>query len=131
VDACRTKGSSSDFLCLLALHANSLQCMEKGLKNLTQAFRSAQKKQNDGTYHDHEDSGIGISDLDEESSPADMLSSVPEAHYSAYTNVYPTQQQQQQQRVSSIQSLMNPAYHHPSQYMAHPQVHGHPLSHPQ
>jgi hypothetical protein len=105
----------------------SPQCMEKGLKNLTQAFRSAQKKQNDGTYHDHEDSGIGISDLDEESSPADMLPSVPEAHYSAYTNVYPSQQQ----RVSSIQSLMNPAYHHAPQYMTHPQVHAHPHAHQQ
>ncbi|CAE7205856.1 hypothetical protein PTNB73_07239 [Pyrenophora teres f. teres] len=33
------------------------KCMEKGLKNLTQAYRSAQKKLENGTYHDHEDSG--------------------------------------------------------------------------
>jgi hypothetical protein len=108
--------------------------MEKGLKNLTQAYRSAQKKQNDGTYHDHEDSGIGISDLDEESSPADMLPGVSDAHYPTYAGGYPTQQQ----RVPSIQSMIHPQYHHPSQYMAahqhphqHPHPHSHPLSHPQ
>ncbi|KAA8615042.1 Myb-DNA-bind-6 multi-domain protein [Pyrenophora tritici-repentis] len=33
------------------------KCMEKGLKNLTQAYRSAQKKLENGTYHDHDDSG--------------------------------------------------------------------------
>lgn len=52
--------------------------MEKGLKNLTQAYRSAQKKQNDGTYHDQPDSGIGISDLDdtheEDHAPAPAIS---------------------------------------------------------
>lgn len=78
--------------------------MEKGLKNLTQADRSARKKQNDGSYHDHEDSGIGISDLDEESEDhhADMPN-VSEAHFSAYPGVYPSQQ-----RVPSIQSMLQP-----------------------
>ncbi|KAG9379103.1 Myb DNA-bind 6 multi-domain protein [Pyrenophora tritici-repentis] len=42
------------------------KCMEKGLKNLTQAYRSAQKKLENGTYHDHDDSGVGVSDLEEE-----------------------------------------------------------------
>lgn len=98
--------------------------MEKGLKNLTQAYRSAQKKQNDGTYHDHEDSGIGISDLDEESSPADMLPGVSDAHF-PYGGGYPMQQQ----RVPSIQSMIHPPYHQPSQYMAH--THPHALQHPQ
>jgi hypothetical protein len=112
-------------------HTNSAQCMEKGLKNLTQASRSAQKKQSDGTYHDHEDSGIGISDLDEESSPADMLPGVSDAHYSTYAGGYAPQHQ----RVPSIQSMIHP--YHPSQYMAPPHTHGHshshshPLSHPQ
>jgi hypothetical protein len=102
--------------------------MEKGLKNLTQAYRSAQKKQNDGTYHDHEDSGIGISDLDEESSPADMLPGVSDAQYATYGG-YPMQQQ----RVPSIQSMIHPPHYQPSQYMAHPHPHPHPhaLQHPQ
>jgi hypothetical protein len=95
--------------------------MEKGIKNLTQAYRSSQRRQNDGTYHDHEDSGVGISDLEEESSPADMLPSVPEGHFSTYPGGYPSQQQ----RVPSIQSMIHPQYHHPSQYMAHPQAHQH------
>ena len=100
--------------------------MEKGIKNLTQASRSAQKKQNDGTYHDHEDSGIGISDLEEDSSPADMLPSVADVHFSSFPG-YPSQQQ----RVPSIQSMIHPPYHHPSQYMAHPHAHSHPHAHPQ
>jgi hypothetical protein len=110
-------------------YTNPAQCMEKGLKNLTQASRSAQKKQNDGTYHDHEDSGIGISDLDEESSPADMLPGVSDAHYPSYAGGYPSQHQ----RVPSIQSMIHP-YHH-SQYMGPPHTHSHShphaLSHPQ
>jgi hypothetical protein len=105
---------------------NSAQCMEKGIKNLTQAYRSSQRRQNDGTYHDHEDSGIGISDLEEESSPAEMLPSVSEAHFSAYPGGYPSQQP----RVPSIQSMIHPPYHHPSQYMAHPHAHPHAHSHP-
>lgn len=86
------------------------KCMEKGLKNLTQAYRSAQKKQNDGTYHGHEDSGISISDLEEEHEDhhAD-LPTVSEAHYSAYPVGYPSQSQQQ--RVPSIQSMLQPMQH--------------------
>jgi hypothetical protein len=102
--------------------------MEKGLKNLNQAYRSAQKKQNDGTYHDHEDSGIGISDLDEDSSPADMLpASMSEAHFATYPGGY------QQQRVPSIQSMIHPQhpqYHNqPAQYMTHPIPHSHQHPH--
>lgn len=92
--------------------------MEKGIKNLTQAYRSAQKKQNDGTYHDHDDSGIGISDLDEESSPADMPH-VSEAHFPQYPVAYPSQP-----RVPSIQSMLHPTmgiHHQPQQYYGHPQ----------
>lgn len=99
--------------------------MEKGIKNLTQACRSAQKKQNDGSYHDHEDSGIGISDLEEESSPADMPN-VSDAHFAQYQVAYPSQQQLQQQqlqhqRVPSIQSMLHPMHHQPQQYYGHPQ----------
>lgn len=88
--------------------------MEKGLKNLTQASRSAQKKSENGTYHDYEDSGIGISDLEEEHEDqqhVDMshMSTIPEPHYSAY----PSYPQQQQQRVPSIQSMLHPMQQHP------------------
>ncbi|KAH7078255.1 hypothetical protein FB567DRAFT_552267 [Paraphoma chrysanthemicola] len=100
------------------------KCMEKGIKNLTQAARSAQKKQNDGTYHDHEDSGIGISDLEEESSPADMGPSVSEAHFPTYAVGYPSQQQ----RVPSIQSMLQTTYH-PSQYIQQPMPHQHQHQH--
>ncbi|PSN65855.1 hypothetical protein BS50DRAFT_621649 [Corynespora cassiicola Philippines] len=44
------------------------ECMEKGLKNLRQASRSAQKKQ--GIYG-HDDSGIGISDDEPDGNPED------------------------------------------------------------
>lgn len=94
------------------------KCMEKGLKNLAQAYRSAQKKQNDGSYHDHDDSGVGISDLDEE--PEDHHSGMPivaEPHYPAYQVGYPSQQ-----RVPSIQSMLQPTHHsmqHPMQYSSH------------
>jgi hypothetical protein len=108
--------------------------MGMGLKTLTQVSRSAQKKQNDGTYHE-EDSGVGISDLEEESSPADMLPSVSESHgHFTYPGGYPSQQQ----RVPSIQSMIHPVHptyqQHPSQYlpqqhhMPHSQMHPH---HPQ
>jgi uncharacterized Zn finger protein (UPF0148 family) len=59
------------------------------------------------TAHDScniEDSGIGISDLDEESSPADMLPGVSDAYYSSYAGNYPSQHQ----RVPSIQSMLHP-----------------------
>ncbi|KAL5117774.1 lipoamidase activity protein [Pleosporales sp. CAS-2024a] len=106
------------------------KCMEKGLKNLNQAWRSAQKKQNDGSYHDHEDSGVGISDLDEESSPADMLpAGMSDAHFSGYPGGYASHQ-----RVPSIQSMIHPQhaqYHHqPAQYMPHPLAHSHQQPHP-
>ena len=95
------------------VNTNLVQCMEKGLKNLTQAYRSAQKKLENGTYHDHEDSGIGISDLEEEQEDhrVDMpaMPTLPESHY--YSGGYPSQQQQQQQRVPSIQSMLHPMQH--------------------
>ncbi|KAH6877817.1 hypothetical protein BKA58DRAFT_397930 [Alternaria rosae] len=91
------------------------KCMEKGLKNLTQAFRSAQKKLENGTYHDHEDSGVGISDLEEEQEEPHVemhsMSAIPENHYSAYPS-YPLHQHQHQQRVPSIQSMLQPMPQH-------------------
>lgn len=80
-----------------------LQCMEKGLKNLNQAYRSSQRKQ--GTYDgSHDDSGIGISDLDEESD--DRTGELPENvdHFAQYPHGY----HPQQQRVPSIQSILHP-----------------------
>lgn len=88
--------------------------MEKGLKNLNQAYRSAQKKQ--GTYEEG-DSGIGHSDLDEEHDHDDRmpmpssstLSNIPEAFH--YRPAY----QQTHQRVPSIQNMLQhpgPAYSH-------------------
>ncbi|KAL6151089.1 hypothetical protein ACJBU6_10083 [Exserohilum turcicum] len=73
------------------------KCMEKGLKNLTQACRSAQKK----LENEQEDHHVDMS----------HMSSLPESHYSAYPS-YP-QQQQQQQRVPSIQSMLHPMQQHP------------------
>ncbi|CAO2657440.1 Nn.00g035660.m01.CDS01 [Neocucurbitaria sp. VM-36] len=97
------------------------KCMEKGLKNLTQAYRSAQKKQNDGTYHDHEDSGIGVSDLDEESEDhhhADIPNVSP-VQYTTYPVGYPSQQTQ---RVPSIQSMLHPhTMQYPSHHYSNPQ----------
>ncbi|KNG47297.1 chromatin binding protein [Stemphylium lycopersici] len=96
------------------------KCMEKGLKNLTQAYRSAQRKLDNGTYDHHEDSGIGISDLEEEQEDhhADMshMSTIPESHYSAYQS-YP----QQQQRVPSIQSMLHPMQQQHPQHTHHMQ----------
>jgi hypothetical protein len=69
--------------------------MEKGLKNLGQAFHSAQKKLENGTYH-HEDSGIEISDLEDE----------PYVEYREIPDHYPYAQQAQ--RVPSIQSMLHP-----------------------
>lgn len=91
------------------------QCMEKGIKNLTQASRSAQKKQNDGIYHDHDDSGVGVSDLDEESEDHHHpdMSNVSPVQYPTYPGGYPSQQHQ---RVPSIQSMLHP---HPMQYANH------------
>jgi len=47
--------------------------MEEGLKNLNQAGRAVQRKA--GTYDNHEESGIGISDLDEEDITEDLEAS--------------------------------------------------------
>jgi hypothetical protein len=98
------------------------------MKNLTQAYRAAQKRQNDGSYHDNEDSGIGVSDLDEESEDHhhhQELPSVSPIQYSSmnpnpYTVGYPSQQPQpQQQRVPSIQSMLHPLPQHTMQYAPH------------
>ncbi|KAI0576258.1 Myb-DNA-bind-6 multi-domain protein [Pyrenophora tritici-repentis] len=96
------------------------KCMEKGLKNLTQAYRSAQKKLENGTYHDHDDSGVGVSDLEEEQedhhvdmSSMSSMPAIPEAHYTTYPS-YPTHSHQP--RVPSIQSMLHPMQHpHPMQ----------------
>lgn len=68
--------------------------MEKGLKNLAQACRSAQKKQ--GTYEEG-DSGVGHSDMDEEQD--EHMPGIPEStmSYQGYPN---------QQRVPSIQNML-------------------------
>lgn len=70
--------------------------MEKGLKNLNQAYRQAQRKHPVNRWH--EDSGIGISDLDEDdrSTPIDGL---VDWSASSYQHSYPTW-------VPSIQSIL-------------------------
>jgi len=88
--------------------------MEKGLRNLNQAFRSAQKKQ---VIDLHADSGIGISDIDEDDRSAPIDGPVKPTgfpSYHAYT---------QQQRVPSIQSILQhqPAMQAP--YQTHHQYH--------
>ena len=91
--------------------------MEKGLKNLSQASRSALKKQDfQGTY-EYEDSGIGISDLDEESEDHQPEVPLPTASGSHYPQ-YPGSLHAQQQRVPSIQSMLHPL---PMQYQHIPQ----------
>lgn len=89
--------------------------MEKGLKNLNQAYRSAQKKQGTGTYdEDHGDSGIGHSDVDEEHEervPSSALSDMADTGYQ-FRSSYA---QRQHQRVPSIQNMLQhqpagPAY---------------------
>ena len=98
--------------------------MEKGLKNLAQAFRSAQKKLENGTYHNFEDSAIGISSIEEETQENnDMLlstlSNPPYPHPrqrvpSIQSLLQPMQYtQHSQQRVPSLQSLL--------QHLRHPQ----------
>jgi hypothetical protein len=99
--------------------------MEKGLKNLTQAYRSAQRKlSNNGTYHNHEDSGIGITDLDEDSGigitdldeePLGDRLSVFESNCS----LHPGGSLSQHHRVPSIQSMIRPqdSHQHPPQYL--------------
>lgn len=87
--------------------------MEKGLKNLTQAHRQAQRKQ--GTFDiNHDDSGVGISDLDEDpENPSPVLTEASNHHlplvYQTPTNFHP--------RVPSIHSILQ----HP-QTMMQPQA---------
>ncbi|KAK7189487.1 hypothetical protein DPSP01_001479 [Paraphaeosphaeria sporulosa] len=89
------------------------KCMEKGLKNLTQAYRQAQRKQ--GTYDINEDSGVGISDLDEDSNenPSPVLTDTS----NHLPLVYQQQQQQSttfqhhQTRVPSIHSILQHTQH--------------------
>jgi len=83
--------------------------MEKGLKNLIQAFRIAQKKLENQTYHDVEDSATGISPAIEDNQEDDdvllsTLSNPPYPH--------------SRQQVPSIQSFLQPM-----QYTQHPQPH--------
>jgi hypothetical protein len=81
-----------------------------------------------GTYADHDDSAIGVSDFDEESEDhhTEMAMPVaPTSHYHQYPGNYPSQQQQ---RVPSIQSML---HQHPMQYASHQLVHSHPLPHTQ
>jgi hypothetical protein len=68
--------------------------MEKGLKNLNQAYRSAQKKT--GTYEEG-DSGIGHSDFDEEHDG--QMPIIPEVAYQQQGGL-PTQ------RMQSIQYIL-------------------------
>ncbi|KAF1934351.1 uncharacterized protein M421DRAFT_483 [Didymella exigua CBS 183.55] len=105
------------------------KCMEKGFKNLSQAARSAMKKQgyNSGTYADHADSAIGVSDFDEESDDHHTEMAMPVAPASHYQNTplqYPGSYPSQQQRVPSIQSML---HQHPMQYAPQPLMHPHPL----
>ncbi|KAF2007362.1 hypothetical protein P154DRAFT_118354 [Amniculicola lignicola CBS 123094] len=94
------------------------KCMEKGLKNLAQAHRSAQKKQ--GTYDGHDDSGIGISDQEEGSEVHHTeLQDIQETAFpyqggmGGFTMQQPpTNLHQQQQRVPSIHNLLG-QYPHP------------------
>ncbi|KAL1613002.1 NAD-dependent protein deacylase sir2rp2 [Paraconiothyrium brasiliense] len=80
------------------------KCMEKGLKNLTQAYRQAQRKQ--GTYEINEDSGVGISDLDEDANenPSPVLTDASNQMPLAYQQ--PTNFHPQQTRVPSIHSIL-------------------------
>jgi hypothetical protein len=105
--------------------------MEKGFKNLSQAARSAMKKQgyHSGTYADHEDSAIGVSDFDEESDDHHNEMAMPVAPASHYQNTqlqYPGNYPSQQQRVPSIQSML---HQQPMQYAPQPLIHPHQLPH--
>lgn len=106
--------------------------MEKGLKNLSQAARSAMKKHGfQGTYADHEDSAIGVSDFDEESDEHHTEMTLPVAtasHYPSAQLQYPGTFPPQQQRVPSIQSML---HQHPMQYASHQLVPSHPHTHTQ
>ncbi|ORY08722.1 hypothetical protein BCR34DRAFT_389689 [Clohesyomyces aquaticus] len=85
------------------------KCMEKGLKNLSQAYRSAQKKI--GTYNDGpDDSGIGISDPEDSTDERHHdMDNIPEGPVQ-----YPASNASSgQPRVPSIQSMLQyPSYQH-------------------
>ncbi|KAF2741380.1 hypothetical protein EJ04DRAFT_558098 [Polyplosphaeria fusca] len=85
------------------------KCMEKGLKNLAQAYRSSQRKQ--GTVDGHYDSGIGVSDLEEESDERPVEGHDASESSSQYQGPFT------QQRVPSIQSMLAqyPSLHHNQQ----------------
>jgi hypothetical protein len=108
--------------------------MEKGFKNLSQAARSSMKKQayHSGTYADHADSAIGVSDFDEDSDDHHNEMGIPGPPVSHYQNAqlqYPgSYPSQQQPRVPSIQSML---HQHPMQYAPHQMVHAHPHAHVQ
>jgi hypothetical protein len=87
--------------------------MEKGLKNLAQAYRASQR--NKGTVDGHYDSGIGVSDLEEESEERTIDMQDPESST-------PFQNQYTQQRVPSIQSMLG---QYPAMQGTLPQHHTH------
>jgi hypothetical protein len=87
--------------------------MEKGLMNLNQAYRAAQKKQN--VYDDHTDSGIGMTDHDDEAYNNNNnniygLSGVPETPIKYENASY------LQTRVPSIESMLS----YPSHFLRRP-----------
>lgn len=91
--------------------------MEKGLKNLNQAYRQAQRKQ--GTYEINEDSGVAISDLEEDpnenpSPLTDAPNQIPLAYQ--HPNGY---HHHQQTRVPSIHSILQHPNLMPQQAMGH------------
>lgn len=97
--------------------------MEKGLKNLMQAYRQAQRKQ--GTYEINGDSGVGISDLDEDpnENPSPVLTDASNQMPMSYQHTAGYQQT----RVPSIHSILQ---HHPQPAMLQSQsIAQQPLNH--
>ncbi|KAF1951769.1 hypothetical protein CC80DRAFT_424011 [Byssothecium circinans] len=88
------------------------KCMEKGLKNLNQAYRSAQKKRAN-------DSGVSISDEEDQDRLGELPMSMAQQ---TYTHPYPTFPQTT--RVNSIESLLQPSaplgYHSHAHYQPQP-----------
>ncbi|KAF2440702.1 hypothetical protein P171DRAFT_106378 [Karstenula rhodostoma CBS 690.94] len=98
------------------------KCMEKGLKNLTQASRQAQRKQ--GTYEiSHDDSGVGVSDLEEEpnENPSPVLTDTSNHLPMVYHHQQPTTFHHQHTRVPSIHSILQHPQHpqHPQSMLQH------------
>ncbi|KAJ4291639.1 NAD-dependent protein deacylase SIR2rp2 [Kalmusia sp. IMI 367209] len=89
------------------------KCMQKGLKNLTQAHRHAQRKQ--GIYDTHHaDSGVGISDVDEDPNedPSPVLIDTPSQKLLANQQLNP-----EQFKVSSVHYIhQRPKEHQPIVY---------------